>query len=56
MNFVFGRVDVDIDVLRGDLEGHVYKGMRTLRQVGAVHHVYGFPDGSGIDQAVVDEE
>ncbi len=56
LNFMFGRVNVDVNVLRDDLKGQVDERMASFRHVGAVDHLYGFFDGSGFHQAVVDEQ
>ena len=56
VDFVFGRVHIDINVLRGDLQGHVHERVRALGQVGAVDHLDALLEGLGLDQPVVDEQ
>ena len=56
MNFVLGRVNVDVDILRGDLQGHVDERVRSLGQVGAVDHLDALLERLGLNQSVVDEQ
>ncbi len=53
---LLGWVDVDVDVLRGENNTQINKGMRVSRQEGGIHRVNGLLDGVRLHKAIVDEQ
>ena len=53
---MFCGMNIDVHVLRVDLQRHVDERVTAFGQIGAVYHLDGLLDGRRVDEAVIDEQ
>jgi len=56
VDFVFCGMNIDIYVLRADLQRHVDERVTAFGQIGAVDHLDGLLDGRWVDESMIDEQ